>query len=235
MVCSIVKLHLFYPRKPIKFINLPKLNNMFDQEFKIALQNLTESEKDKLLFRLIKKDIKLAKKLHFELVDTETVEQKRAQVSEKISNYIQKLPKYVSSLRDVLSHVRTLSGEITDHVNTTKDKFGEISLNIQMLNEIIEAYKTLFINDQYNFGIKLYNYIIARAFKILLLIKAINEDYWMEFSESLADLGQNIGSVHRLMKLAIHNQLNVNWLIEFDIPENLVLLHKELRANGFLK
>lgn len=208
---------------------------MFDQEFKIALQNLTEAEKDKLLFRLIKKDIKLAKKLHFELVDTETVEQKRAQVSEKITNYIKKLPKYVNSLRDVLSHVRTLSGEITDHVNTTKDKFGEISLNIQMLNEIIEAYKTMFINDQYNFGIKLYNYIISRTFKVLLLIKAINEDYWMEFSESLADLGQNIGSVHPLMKLAIHNQLNVNWLIEFDIPENLVLLHKELRANGFLK
>lgn len=208
---------------------------MFDQEFKIALQNLTETEKDKLLFRLIKKDIKLAKKLHFELVDTETVEQKRAQVSEKITIYIQKLPKYVSSLRDVLSHVRTMSGEITDHVNTTKDKFGEISLNIQMLNEIIEAYKTMLINDQYNFGIKLYNYIISRTFKVLLLIKAINEDYWMEFSESLADLGQNIGSVHPLMKLAIHNQLNVNWLIEFDIPENLVLLHKELRANGFLK
>jgi hypothetical protein len=208
---------------------------MFDQEFKIALQNLPISEKDKLLFRLIKKDIKLAKKLHFELVDTESVEQKRAQVSEKISNYIKRLPKYVSNLRDVLSHVRTMSGEITDHVNTTKDKFGEISLNIQMLNEIIEAYKTMLINDQYNFGIKLYNYIISRTFKVLLLIKAINEDYWMEFGESLADLGQNIGSVHQLMKLAIYNQLNVNWLIEFDIPDNLVLLHKELRASGFLK
>lgn len=208
---------------------------MFDQEFKTALQNLPVSEKDKLLFRLIKKDMKLAKKLHFELVDTETVEQKRAQASEKISNYIKKLPKYVSSLRDVLSHVRTLSGEITDHVNTTKDKFGEIYLNIKMLNEIIEAYKTLFINDQYNFGIKLYNYIIARTFKILLLIKAINEDYWMEFSDDLAHLGQNIGTSHPLMRVAMDCQLNVNWLIEFDIPENIVALQKELRANGYLR
>jgi hypothetical protein len=208
---------------------------MFDQEFKIALQNLPVSEKDKLLFRLIKKDIKLAKKLHFELVDTETVEQKRAQASEKISNYIKRLPKYVSSLRDVLPHVRTLSGEITDHVNTTKDKYGEISLNIQMLNEIIEAYKTMISNDQYNFGSKLYNYIIARTFKVLILIKAINEDYWMEFSESLAELGQNIGTSHPLMRVAMDCQLNVNWLIEFDIPENIVALQKELRANGYLR
>jgi len=208
---------------------------MFDEEFKIALQNLSIAEKDKLIFRLIKKDLKLAKKLHFELVDTETVEQKRAQVSEKITSYIEKMPNFTRNLKQILSHLRSISGFITEHVNTTKDKYGEIALNIQMLNEIIEYNKELLTANQRNDGYKLYIYIIARTFKILLLTKAINEDYWMEYREALSNLGQNIGSVHPLLKIAINNQLNVNWLIDFEIPIDILSFHKELRANGFLK
>lgn len=208
---------------------------MFDEEFKIALQNLSIAEKDKLIFRLIKKDLKLAKKLHFELVDTETVDEKRAQVSEKITTHIEKIPNFARNLKQILSYMRSISGFITEHVYTTKDKYGEIALNIQMLNEIIEYNRELLTANRLNDGYKLYIYIIARTFKILLLIKVINEDYWMEYSEALSNLGQNIGSVHPLMKIAINNQLNVNWLIDFEIPMDILSFHKDLRANGFLK
>lgn len=208
---------------------------MFDEEFKIALQNLSIAEKDKLIFRLIKKDLKLAKKLHFELVDTETVDEKRAQVSERITSHIEKIPNFARNLKQILSHMRSISGFITEHGYTTKDKYGEIALNIQMLNEIIEYNKELLTANRRNDGYKLYVYIIARTFKILLLIKVINEDYWMEYSEALSNLGQNIGSVHPLMKIAINNQLSVNWLINFEIPMDILSFHKELRANGFLK
>jgi hypothetical protein len=57
----------------------------------------------------------------------------------------------------------------------------------------------------------------------------------MEYRESLSNLGHNIGSVHPLLKIAINNQLNVNWLIYFEIPIDILSFHKELRANGFLK
>ena len=38
-----------------------------------------------------------------------------------------------------------------------------------------------------------------------------------------------------LMKLAINNGLDVNWLIHFDIPKNIADIYKELRENGLLK
>ena len=37
------------------------------------------------------------------------------------------------------------------------------------------------------------------------------------------------------MKVAIQNQLDVNWLITDEIPNDIVARQKELRANGLLK
>lgn len=38
-----------------------------------------------------------------------------------------------------------------------------------------------------------------------------------------------------LMKMAINNGLDVNWLWNAEIPENIDAIHKQLRAEGFLK
>ena len=46
----------------------------FDKEFKIAIHNLVDTEKDKLIFRLLKRDVALANQLYFELVDTQSAE-----------------------------------------------------------------------------------------------------------------------------------------------------------------
>ena len=43
-----------------------------DIEFKKALQELPEKEKDKLILRLLRRDMDLAGKLFFELVDGNT-------------------------------------------------------------------------------------------------------------------------------------------------------------------
>jgi len=37
------------------------------------------------------------------------------------------------------------------------------------------------------------------------------------------------------MKTAILNGLDVNWLIEFNIPNNIADIYKTLRENGLLK
>ena len=53
-------------------------NVMFkDIDFKRALQELPEKEKDKLILRLLRRDMDLAEKLYFELVDTDSIEDKR--------------------------------------------------------------------------------------------------------------------------------------------------------------
>jgi hypothetical protein len=37
------------------------------------------------------------------------------------------------------------------------------------------------------------------------------------------------------MKTAIYNNLDVNWLIQFRIPDNIADIYKSLRENGFLR
>ena len=208
---------------------------MFSKEFKQAIQELPSTEKDKLIFRLLKRDLDLANRLHFELVDVETVEEKRTAFEKSMLKKITQYSERFYSVGYLLQDTRFLSGEISEHVKITKDKFGEISLNLKMLIHLLQINNERIQTQTYSKAYTLCIYVIARAFKILLLIKAIDEDYFMDFKEELSLLGELIGQNHFLMKTAINNGLDVNWLIFGEIPENIVAMHKEIRANGFLK
>ena len=52
----------------------------FDQDFKDAIGRLTDKEKDKLILRLLKKDINLANQLYFQLLETRSLEQLRTEI-----------------------------------------------------------------------------------------------------------------------------------------------------------
>lgn len=208
---------------------------MFDKEFKKALQELPSTEKDKLILRLLKKDLVLANQLLFQLVDTDTVEQKRETIENELTLFLDNAAARFYSLGVFLMDMRCASGKINDHVSITKDKYGEITLNILFLIEAIKHTKLYIFNSKPKDSYTTCIYIIARAFKILLLIKAQHEDVHLDFRESLEKLGDLIAENAVLMRFAINNGLDVNWLINFEIPDNIVSIHKEIRANGFLK
>ena len=208
---------------------------MFSKEFKKAIQELPNSEKDKLIFRLLKRDLDLANRLYFELVDVETVEDKRAAFEIEMIKKINYFSDRYYSVGYLLQDTRFLSGDINNHVKITKDKFGEISLNLKMLNHLLTINNKRIETVTYSKAYTLCIYVIARAFKILLLIKAMDEDYFLDFKENLSTLGKLIYDNPFLMHTAIDNDLDVNWLILGEIPENIVAIHKEIRANGFLK
>ena len=208
---------------------------MFSKEFKKAIQELPNSEKDKLIFRLLKRDLDLANRLYFELVDVETVEDKRTAFEIEMIKKINYFSDRYYSVGYLLQDTRFLSGDINNHVKITKDKFGEISLNLKMLNHLLTVNNKRIETVTYSKAYTLCIYVIARAFKILLLIKAIDEDYFLDFKENLSTLGKLIYDNPFLMHTAIDNDLDVNWLILGEIPENIVTIHKEIRANGFLK
>lgn len=207
----------------------------FDDEFKKAIANLPPKEKDKLILRLLKKDYILANRLYFELVSTDNVEDRRLEKEAIIRNYIEKFSKKFSSPQSLLSDLRTLSAEITEHVKITKDKYGEASLNLLMLNE------SLGINNEYlnkcspNNSHKYNVYVIARAYKILTLIIKLHEDFHIEFENGLEELSDNIANNHYLMKTAIYSGFDVNWLRNFDIPDNINERLKEARDLGLLR
>jgi hypothetical protein len=207
----------------------------FDTEFKKALQLLPEHEKDKLILRLLKHDLQLANKLRFELLDTDSVLDKREQVKNRIKMCMKKATDRYYSVPELLMEVREISGEINEHVSITNDKFGEISLNCLMLRQLLELNGSRISTESYNKAYKLCIYIVARAFKILVLLQKQHEDLHLEVEEDIKALGLFIGKNHYLMQTAIHNGLDVNWLIQFEIPKNIADIYKELRQNGFLK
>ena len=208
---------------------------MFDKEFKTAIHNLSDLEKDKLILRLLRKDLALANQLYFELVDTETVEQKREKLAKIISKKIKHANERFYSVGYLLMDIRYISGDINEHVKITKDKFGEISLNLQMLNETIEQNAFSLSHSKPQKSTKFYNYVIVRAFKILLLIDALHEDFLLDFKEDLERLGANISKNTMLLKTAKYNSLDVNRILDAEIPENIIQIHKEIKAAGFLK
>ena len=110
---------------------------MISKELKKAIQELPSSEKDKLIFRLLKKDLDLTNRLHFELVDTETVEDKRNSFEKVMLKKINHFTERFYSVGYLLQDTRYVSGDISAHVKITKDKFGEISLNLKMLNHLL--------------------------------------------------------------------------------------------------
>ena len=207
----------------------------FDKEFKIAISQLPSVEKDRLLLRLLKKDLTLANRLYFELVSTNTVDECRLLVEKKVIETSVRISERFYSAGYLMMDMRYLSGEITEHVKTTKDKFGDASLNLLMLNEVLSLNNTKLKFLPNSKVYKLYIYIIARAYKILILINTLHEDFRIDFEGALIKLGELILNNDYLMKTAINNGFEVNWLLTTDIPENINAIHKEVRQQGFLR
>ncbi|ANF51117.1 deoxyuridine 5'-triphosphate nucleotidohydrolase [Chryseobacterium glaciei] len=206
----------------------------YSKEFKAALSNFSPVEKDRLIFRLLKKDKLLSKKLYFELIDTETTDDKRDAMEENVKEKVLLASKYIGNQKYFQTIIRKISAEITEHIKITTDKFGEVSLHILLINEILESNEDLG-RQRFDNVYKLYLYIINKIFRALILVKKLDEDYWMEFDELLADLHKKINSNTYLQKLCINNGLDFNWLKCENIPDNLDQIMKEIKSQGFLR
>ena len=206
----------------------------YSKEFKQALSEFSPIEKDRLIFRLLKKDKLLSKKLYFELVDPETTDQKRDQMEENITEKLASAARYIGNPKYYLSTIRTISAEITEHVKVTTDKFGEVYLNLFLVDQILENNDS-FAQQRFDNVYKLYIYLINKIVRALLLIKKIDEDYWMEFDEILGKIDDKVHENRYLEKLFINNGIDFNWLQSENLPENLDLIIKNIKNQGFLR
>lgn len=207
----------------------------FDPDFKKAISQLASSEKDKLILRLLKHDLTLANQLRFELLEGVSVQTKRTEMEERVRRQTDKMALDFYSPGYLLLDLRYLSGEITEHVKITRDKVGEASLNLLMLVEALQKCNGKIERFSPSKCNTLAVYVIARAFKILVLVKSLHEDFMIEFEEGLKELGRQISQNSRLMDTAIHHGLDVNWLLRAAIPDDIADVHKKLRARGYLK
>ncbi len=206
----------------------------YSKEFKAALSQFSHPEKDKLIFRLLKKDKLLSKKLYFELIDEETTDDKRNAMESYIKERLSEISKYIGNPKYFLVLNRKLSAEITEHVKVTTDKFGDVFLNLFLVNEILE-YNDKLSKQRFDAIYKLYIYLINKIFKALIQIKKLDEDYWLEFDENLSEIDSKIHENLYLEKLCINNGLDFNWLKSGNIPDHFELIVKDIRSQGFLK
>jgi hypothetical protein len=88
---------------------------------------------------LLRKDKLLSKKLYFELIDPETTDDKRNAMEEQVEEKVLLASKYIGNAKYFLTIIRKISAEITEHVKITTDKFGEVSLNLLMVNKILDT------------------------------------------------------------------------------------------------
>lgn len=208
---------------------------VFSKEFKQALSGLPSAEKDKLLLRLLKKDPELANRLEFELLSEESVEQKRDALQKILQKEIKNATDLFYSPGYLSMDVRSMSGLISRHVYITKDKFGEAWLNLFLMTQVLKQNSQNLKLFSGRKAEKFYIPVVARIFKILILIHKLDEDYLVEFQEALAELQEEMSENDSLMRTAIHHGLDINWLDVNRIPEDIETIHKEIRSMGFLK
>lgn len=206
----------------------------YSKEFKAALSAFSAIEKDRLIFRLLKKDRLLSKKLYFELIDPETTDDKREAMEEMIQEKVMLASKYIGNPKYFLTIIRKISGEITEHVKITTDKFGDASLNLLLIDTVLRHNEDL-SRQRFDNVYKLYLYLINKTVRSLLLIKKLDEDYWMEFDEQLESLKEKIQQNRQLTKLFTNNEIDFQWLKSENIPDHFDLIIKEIKSQGFLR
>ena len=201
----------------------------YSKEFKEAISNFTSQEKDKLIIRLLKKDRILSHRLYFELIDPETADDKRNQLESIIQTEVQQVSKKFGRTKYFLPGIRRISAKITEHVKITTDKFGEVSLTLLLVSETLKHLPKS--ADHY----KLYIYLLNKIFRSLVLTKKLDPDYFLDLRESYETVHQEILKNKSLEELTLHNGLFMSWLEPDNIPDQIDLILKGIKAEGLLK
>lgn len=154
-----------------------------EKNLKKEILQLPANEKDKLLLRLIAKDQDLVERLHFVLIEHEaTTEERRLEIKEKIA--FTAAGHYPRPDGWLLKTMRGLSLAITHHVKITKDKYGDIELNLYLLTTFFDVQPSSFAvltrdNDQ------ICAYVAKKADSILKKLTKVESDYYIEFEEDV--------------------------------------------------
>ena len=170
---------------------------------KKAIVQMTPQEKDKLLLRLVAKDPLLVDRLHFELIeDSSTLPERREVIRERILKIAQ-MNQYSPGW--IMMDMRSMSGDITHHVKITKDKYGEIDLNVTMLNAFFEHHAEQLRNYSSRSD-KCALYMAKKVQTVLKLLTKLDEDYYVDFVD---DINLLLGQVHTMCTQSYARQMEL--------------------------
>ena len=207
----------------------------FNDDLKAALSQLSSKEKDKLLWRLIKRDELLARRLEYELLAPYDAIDKRNELTVHIRKRTVYFYERGWRLSEILTQFRGFSAEITRHVYVTKDKVGEVTLNLVLLQEAMGLMQYSSYMFEGRNAQKYILYMLNKMYRACMMINKLHPDFHIELEDDAVKLGEIIEANNDLMKYVNHHKFNVNWLLYFDIPDDLEKHYKAIKKQGLLK
>ena len=174
-----------------------------EPDLKKAIVRMPAGEKDKLLLRLVAKDVVLTERLQFELVEEgRTIDERRGLIRDFIDRTARL---HADTPGWLMMDMRTVSGYITRHIKVTKDKYGEVELMLYMLNTFYDHNAHLL--QKYNSkSDSAAEYIAKRSDMILKKVAKLDPDYFIEFNEGINKL---LGWIHRTAPAHYARQLGL--------------------------
>lgn len=167
---------------------------------------MPQKEKDKLLLRLIGKDDNLVQRLEFELIEMgDTVQSRREDIKRRILKSAQMTHNTPGWM---MMDMRNLSGDISQHLKITKDKYGEIELTIYLLLTFFEQQSSLLLTHNSKSD-SCAEYIAKRTDSVLKKLAKFNPDYYVDFERDM----------QQLLKY-VHSHCPKNYARQLDIPKN---------------
>ncbi|MEM9831564.1 MAG: hypothetical protein AAF944_13070 [Bacteroidota bacterium] len=185
------------------------------KELKQAIVEMSQKEKDKLLLRLVAKDLNLLNQLQFRLLEGDgAIEERKEEVSSYIHRRAQFYPEHYYSPGYLMMEMRDCSGMINEYRSITKDKIGEIELQLAMLISFLEPNMKELEKALPRKMVKFLPYVVKRAGKIIGMIEKLHEDYLVEFANDLSRLGTLIKQLDPELKVAKANQVDIQLLYD---------------------
>jgi len=186
-----------------------------DKELKRAIVDMPEKEKDKLLLRLVAKDLHLLNQLSFKLLAGEGATQER---KDEVKNYVYRraayYPTHYYSPGYLMMEMRDCSGMINEYRSITKDKIGEIELQLDMLTSFLQPNMEKLLKAPSHKKVKFLPYVVKRAGKIIGMLEKLHEDYYLEFAKELKLLGELIERLDPELKIARTHQIDLQLLYD---------------------
>ncbi len=183
-------------------------------ELKSAIQALSPTEKDKLLFRLIRLKPDLIKKLTFELLeDKETLDSRSAEIQADIDRYLESTGGWFTP-GNLLMEMRSCNALITEHVKITKDKMGEVFLTLHLLNQSFAMWRSKL--DDFNKGrsMTFSAYIIKRTATVIEKAKKLDPIFQEDIAYQINQLLGHINGFQQTKNLALLEKLPTSYVFE---------------------
>jgi hypothetical protein len=162
-------------------------------DFKKAVKQLTDKEKEAIILRAARRDAELYELLSFELLPEVTIEQVTEQTSEKIHELMYGLTGRSLS-KSLTRSLRKSVKEIARFKRITKDHKAEIDLHLYLLQLIFNNFTGQFEGHYKSFFVATSRLVVRT---IQLIRKNLHQDYHLEYKTDLDDFLQQLNSRSR--------------------------------------